>query len=59
MRVCDRHPDRPAVDCLVIERDDERVDVCAECKTDVLTFLHTAEEAPKKRGRPKDLAKAN
>lgn len=60
MKVCDRHPDRRAIDTVIVQRDDSRIDVCEECKTDVLTFLSTPPEAPPRRGRPpKDLAKAN
>ena len=32
MKVCDRHQDRPAVDTLVFELEDMRIDVCDECK---------------------------
>lgn len=60
MRVCDRHRDRVATDTIIVQRDDERIDVCAECKTEVLSLLATPAEIPPRRGRPpKDLAKAN
>lgn len=57
MRVCDRHPDRRASDRVHIEADDSYFDLCAECKTDLLTFLcrpreSGTDEAPKRRGRP-------
>jgi len=55
MRVCDRHNDRPARDRIHIVNDDSYIDVCEECKTEVLTLLHAprAEEPDKpRRGRP-------
>jgi len=39
MRVCDKHRERRAVDTVHIQADDSFVDVCAECKTDVLMLL--------------------
>lgn len=61
MRVCDKHKDRQAIDMIVLEKDDTRVDVCDECRYQVLELLATQiTEVPKKRGRPpKDLAQAN
>lgn len=60
MKVCDKHPDRRATDTIRIERDDAHIDVCSECKTDVLLLLTAPAEVGKKRGRPpKDLAQAN
>ena len=56
MRVCDRHPDRPARDTITVEGDGSRIDVCAECKTEVLMLLASASEKmngeAKRRGRP-------
>lgn len=55
MRVCDRHRDRVAVDSVHIVRDDSYIDVCNECKTDVLTLLTLPPiepDTPRRRGRP-------
>lgn len=60
MRVCDKHPDRPARDTVVIVNDDSRMDVCSECKTELLLLMHAPDAPIKKRGKPaKDLAQAN
>lgn len=60
MKVCDKHNDRKAVDTIHVLRDDTRLDVCDECKYEVMELLTSPAEAPKRRGRPpKDLAQAN
>jgi hypothetical protein len=63
VRVCDRHRDRPAKESLHIERDDARFDLCAECKTALLSFLCSEDssdaERPVRRSRQaKNLAQA-
>jgi hypothetical protein len=40
MKVCDAHPDRKALDTLVVEGDASRIDVCDECKYAVLSLLN-------------------
>ena len=59
MKVCDKHPAVKAVDTLVYVRDDEHVDVCAQCLEDVRQVLRedpvappSIEPPPKRRGRP-------
>lgn len=39
MKVCDAHPDRRAVECLVSENDGTRLDMCEECKDAVLSLM--------------------
>ena len=46
MRVCDRHMDRPARDTIIISAEDERFDLCDECKSDLLMFLTSEARAP-------------
>ena len=60
MKVCDRHTDRRATDTVHIVMDDSYIDVCAECKTDVLTLLQLAPLEPerKRKGFFRNLAKA-
>lgn len=40
MKVCDAHPDRKAVDTILIHGDDSHIDVCDECKYAVLELLN-------------------
>lgn len=60
MRVCDRHNDRKAIDTIHVAGEDTRIDVCDECKYEVMELLTSPITLPKQRGRPpKNLAEAN
>lgn len=47
MRVCDRHRDRQARETIHVVGDDTWIDVCAECKTELLLLLSSD---PKEHG---------
>lgn len=46
MKVCDKHQDTQAVDTIVVEQDGTHIDVCSQCKYDVLEML-TKKPEPK------------
>lgn len=53
MRVCDRHPRKPAMDVVSFETDDNKFDLCAECVEKIRVFLgdfevKDVEKPPKK-----------
>lgn len=60
MKVCDRHHDKRAVDTIHVKGDDQLIDVCDECKYEVMELLTSPINLSKQRGRPpKNFAEAN
>lgn len=57
MKVCDRHRDRQARETVHIVNDDTFIDLCAECKTEVLMLL-SSEPNQKAAPPPKPSATA-
>lgn len=55
MRVCDKHPDRKAVDAMILEVEEPRYDLCEECRQFVLDWISKAEDPPPKRRGLKSL----
>jgi hypothetical protein len=46
VNVCDRHPTRKSAQSFVLLGDDSRIDLCGECKEELMRFLSTVPEPP-------------
>lgn len=44
MKVCDKHKDTPAVDTIHVEQEGTVIDLCQQCKYDVLEMLSKVPE---------------
>jgi len=44
MRVCDRHPRKPATDTIVLKSTDSTFDLCETCTIEIAKFLSNAKK---------------